>query len=245
MRFMNLTLGTCLAVMALAVGAADAAITYVDADPNSNTTEADGSALVTNGDNNGIDDIWRTRAFANPIAAPLILEANGATAGDADTEDTPRLRTTISGLNPGSSYSVYVYQHVSAFYRIAASLTNDPNSHLPVFLQADSTQVTDPMLANFTNVITNDSAYGTDSLYQVSLGTAVASGGGTIDVYVDNDTRQATQDARLDPGSVGAGNQWDFRTVYDGVGFELIPEPASLMLLLGGVALTTIVRRRD
>jgi hypothetical protein len=74
-------------------------------------------------------------------------------------------------------------------------------------------------------------------LWQANLGTAVADLSGEARVYVD--------DYVLSGGAPPNGPQHvNNRTWYDGVGYELIPEPSSaLMLVIAGIAI--IARRKN
>jgi len=220
-----LTIGL-LSILSCAV---QAQITYVDAVANGNTIQADGGAMVTNGDNNGIDDIWRARAFGN---GATIFEANGATSGDANTENTPRLKTTISGLSL-NTYNVFAYFWADgSSWRLGASLT-DEAGELPVFVgggvPAGTPMPTVALAGDFAAAPLLSE--GGRTLWQVSLGTA---SGTSIDVFIDNDV--------LADRSVGSS--WNYRTWYDGVGYSVVPEPTTVALVgLGALAL--LLRRKS
>ena len=237
----------CSLCLVLVAGVASAAqITYVDADFNDggNTTATDGSTLLgllVDGDTatSGGDGLWRLRTGLGGNGSSL-YEANGSYIGGSNTEDVPRALTTITGLTPGATYDIYGYfvaNHPDM--RIGLSLSDDVGQ-LAVYTQADAgvsgsgvTQVMDADLANFTNTVTNDNGFGTDAFYQVALGQAVASASGTIGVYADDDV---TVDRTNDGGSL--------RTVYEGVGYAIVPEPASFGLaLIAGMALLACRRR--
>jgi hypothetical protein len=65
-------------------------------------------------------------------------------------------------------------------------------------------------------------------MYGVNLGQETVIGGSAINFFIDQD------------GTTSGGTD---RTWYDGVGYEVVPEPSSMALLgLGGLAL--ILRRR-
>lgn len=207
-----------------------AQITYVDAVENGNTIQADGGAMVSNGDNNGIDDIWRARAFGN---GATIFEANGATSGDANTENTPRLKTTISGLSL-NTYNVFAYFWADgSAWRLGASLT-DEAGELPVFVgggvPAGTPMPTVALVGDFGNAPLVSE--GGRTLWQVSLGTVT---GTSIDVFIDNDV--------LVDRTAG-GSSWNYRTWYDGVGYSVVPEP-STVALVGLGTLAFLLRRRN
>jgi len=67
-------------------------------------------------------------------------------------------------------------------------------------------------------------------MYVAVLGTAVADTNGEIAVYIND---------------IDNVNTSRTRTWYDGVGFELVPEPASIFLALMGLAGPALIRRRD
>jgi len=74
-------------------------------------------------------------------------------------------------------------------------------------------------------------------LWQALLGTAVADAGGTAKVYVDNYV--------LSGGVPPTGTETvNNRTWYDGVGFELVPEPTALVMLLFGMPALMFGRKR-
>jgi len=89
--------------------------TYVDA-TTSNTTLDDGSPWTpVVGTPVAGDDEWTERVFGN---GDTIYESNGD-----GSEDAPEIRTTISGLTPGTSYPVRAYFWGSSQWRGRASLT--------------------------------------------------------------------------------------------------------------------------
>ena len=185
-----------------------AAITYVDASP-ANTTLADGSpytptATVINDDNQ-----WSLRTFGNN---GTVYTANDSSLSPG--EDAPMLRTSITGLEANMEYEISVYFWVAGSgvptgnqpWDIRAGLAPDAMNvirhNTPGALRLDTSGVT------FTNSVLVTEA--DRRLFQFILGTAVATGDGEIQVFVDDV-----------PGDV-------FRTWYDGVGFAPLapPEPA-------------------
>ncbi|GAA5495187.1 hypothetical protein Rhal01_01362 [Rubritalea halochordaticola] len=233
-------------------GLSQAAITYVDATINGNTTLADGSALIDGThyqSGTGGTNTWNDRAFAN--GGTII--SNSDTTGEGDA---PVLRTTISGLTAGESYEVYTYfwgiDGATTRGRTSLSSTTpmdgyntshfngssfDPMTALTRLVSGDSGLNPGPVSTAdgsgfenggyFTNsVLTEES---NRSMYQVSLGTAVADGSGNIHIYID------------DLENTSSVN----RTWYDGVGYELaaVPEPGT-SALLGMAGLGLILRRR-
>ncbi len=194
------------------------AITYVDATSGAsgNTFLAtDGSTFTPTTDRSGTDGLWCLRTLvANRGTA---FEAGGdlSTAGSAvngDSENAPRLATTINGLAPGAAYNLYAYFWSAGGaqdWRIRASLTNS-SGDLPLF--SNSSEPT-AVAADFVEAPLISEA--DRLLQQASLGTAVADGSGSIVVYVDDDPA----------ARAGIANGWNYRSWYDGVGYSLAIDP--------------------
>jgi len=206
-RRVFLLLSMVAALSLLCTSYASATITYVDATDGEagNTTLATGEVFTpvdvgTGG--SGADGLWRVRAFAN---SGTIYESGGSWEADLNTEDCPRLMTSVDV--PEGEYDVYVYFWAdSAQWRIQASLdnsegdlplylANDPNSEATV---ADGNDFAEPI-----PMLTEDNR----TLWQAYLGTTETT---TITVYTDDDPNHLT------------GNS---RTWYDGIGYEVAPEP--------------------
>jgi hypothetical protein len=64
--------------------------------------------------------------------------------------------------------------------------------------------------------------------YRIKIGTTTVTGG-SLDVFVDNRANTAAADER---------------SYYDGIGYELVPEPSSVALLLGAIPFA-LTRRRS
>ena len=91
---MNQTNLLVVSSLCLLATAASAQVVYVDADANTNTTNADGTPLVPVVGPIVNDDQWQLRPFAN---GGTIISSNDSGTG---SEDCPMLRTTITGLIP-------------------------------------------------------------------------------------------------------------------------------------------------
>ena len=215
----NTSIYTSLAILA-SVSLGHAAITYVDA-TEANTDLANGNSYSPTGTTINDDDQWSLRStFGNSGA---VYTANDSNSNPG--EDAPELRTTISGLNSGETYTLYAYFWVAGTtgngqwdiqagtesgnltvfdYNTATSL-GDGNAN-------DGTVMNTVEFTNGGGVMVEE---GNRDLYQASLGTFTADGSGNIYVYIDDN-----------PGN-------DDRTWYDGVGYELaaVPEPSSTALL--------------
>src|SRR4030042_677405 len=132
-------ISSCL-IFAMVVSTAAVAaekITYVDAtDGNTgNTKLASGGVFTPATENSGADNLWRLRTgFANPSGSGTIYESGGTFSDPpgVNTEDCPRVVTTVSGL-PEGTYKVYVYfWSDDGGWRIRAGL-NGKDGQLPLF----------------------------------------------------------------------------------------------------------------
>ena len=197
----------------------DCSINYVDANLN-NTTLANGDALVEGShfDVGVIDDNdrWNIRPFANE---GTVFSSNNF--GGGYPENAPRLRTTISGLDPGNTYEVFVYfwGAINENWSGRASLTDElgdlqgydtnhvaasvlmPMDWVTLHINPDGLNTQSPFEFDPTalSIETNR------SLYEVHLGQAVTDENGEINVYIDDVADVSFAD----------------RTWYDGVGYLL------------------------
>ena len=216
------------AALGLAVASAmiaHAQVIYVDAVPGVNTfpTSAFASSPAQ-------DNLWGLRAFGT---GNTIYESSGVASG---TEDSPEIYTILSGLTPGLPYHVWVN-----FYDVTANnIENWPiragfsSGNLTLFAYggdggAGLLNATPAALANTLSYV-NPPKFddgGNRNLLAGYLGQAVADAQGEIRVYVDDL-----------PSTIGANN----RTWYDGLSYELVPEPSALALGLVGLAALLLVR---
>lgn len=216
-----------LLALGLATQAFGASITYVDATSGvgGNTTLTNGATftpLPAQGPAN--DGLWDVRAFAN---SGTIFQ-NAAFGG---VDNSHRLLTTVSGLSSGT-YDVFAYFWVDVSdWRIQASLTDNPGGDLPLFTRTTpgvvqyapngaTTILSDnPSVNGGVNPFTTQVmvAEGNRALLQASLGQVTGTG---FSVFLDDDA------AMVD------GNQ---RTWYDGIGYSVVPEPATGTLVCLGL----------
>jgi hypothetical protein len=234
-NYMKFLGGFCAAAM-LSTASAQL-ITYVDATDGGNTFKAPSaggglpftvSPFGTQGPAN--DGLWDARAFGN--GATIFQNAS---AGAAQDINAVRLATSVSGLSLGT-YNVYVYfwSDNSPTWRIGTSLL-DSAGQLSLskpgdagvnqfYTGSDGTVLSTALALNpFTSGVMV--AEGNRRLYQVSLGTVTGTG---FTAYIEGDRNMTLQSER---------------TWYDGVGYSIVPEPAT-GVLLGFGALALIARRR-
>ncbi len=181
-----------------------AKIVYVDArvdEPNKpgNTSLATGKPLACTMDASGSDNLWRARAFGN---GQTIFESGGDYGMTVNTEDCPRLKTSVKV--PENRYNVYVYLWTDPSpWRIRASLENI-EKELPLYIGNDfSGNATAPDVNDFQSPAPMLSE-GNRTLRQLCLGTTALTE--MIEVYIDDDPNHLTQDNR---------------TWYDGIGYEI------------------------
>lgn len=224
-----------LALLLLGAGVAGASAQYLYLDATSgaagNTTLADGSLFnpPLNG-TTGADNDWEQRTVLG--SGGNVFESGGENV----TENAPELRTLITGLTPGASYSVYVnfWDPTSTVedWNIRAGFASNPGANT-LFSAADATEELTATAAILASTLTYSTA---PTIYLESgralltglLGTATANGAGEIAVFVDDL-----------PTSLNV-NQ---RTWYDGVSIAIVPEPSSLALAALGLAGLALRRR--
>jgi hypothetical protein len=247
-----LTLAICTAVACAPL--AHGAVTYVDATmANTNnaaggldSTWLDGNDGTTGGtvaDGAAVDDSkWR---FRGGFGSAGIFEATGTTA---TAEDAVMIVTTISGLSDGT-YNIYAFFRASSStgenYNIKASLSPTVGDS-DIFRQNDTRGLTLGTVGINSEELSFASGAAPSTanldarvlLYGI-IGQAVVSGGNSVNIYIDDLPAKGWVGAGT---GGGAGSESTVRTWYDGIGYELIPEPSAA--LLGGLGALALLRRR-
>lgn len=238
------TLLATLTVGLMAGTAAQGDIVYVDAvaGVGGNTFATGGELSDTSwwnaGGQTGTGDQWGTRTDdgINGGSAFQAEDANADFAGDF-----VELNTQLTGLADGT-YDIYAFFWESLGsannWTISAGLTSGnltsysavaPGQSVPgtntddVSRASDLTYTSDPSFIG-----KNGAGEIRRELFAANIGQATVSNGSTVDIYIDN--------------LIDGDDSLDRRTWYDGVGYEVVPEPSSLALLgLGGLL---VARRR-
>jgi len=238
-----------MVALALMVGPANAAVTYVDA-TLFNTDNAAGGADSTwadgdDGSTGGIigdgaafnDGLWRYRGG---FGGNGLWEATGSAS---QVENAVEIVTTASGLADGT-YNVFAFfTAVEApnanggeeEFPIRAGLSSNPGAN-QIFTQVVSPDTpgailgTDASTLTFANTFIPGTATDGRTNYAALIGQTVVSGG-SLSVYIDD---------------LNAVNDSDERTWYTGIGYEAaaIPEPTSFAMLALGTAGFVVRRRR-
>ena len=236
------------AIASLVASPLSAAVTYVDAEggPSGNTYETGGSLANTswfvNSDSaSELDDQWRFRSAVGRGVGGDVF--HGRTSG---TDQMPELTVEIGGL-PDGTYNLYVF-----FWDDDDSENNTSNidaglvSGSLVTYGGNSPTGVDNPLANGEAAVpaplastlsysgqdpTTASLFSDWNLHAAPVGQAIVSGGSTIQIYVDHSQP-------VD----GLSSTAQVRSLFDGVGYELVPEPSTT--LLGALGTLFLFRRR-
>ena len=266
---------TAVAVLATSISAAIAApITYVDATDGAagNTALAAGGVWTAAVDPaaTGTDNLWRKRSFGNGAS---VFETSGQGTPTDDAQRLVTTVSGLTSGQSYKLYAYFWSPNdVNQQWLLRAGLSNS-GGDLPswtrlnndgvnnaggvVGTDGDSIQIATDNLAPFPATGPADFANpasliaGTTTQagktvlvesnrfhWQASLGTAVANGSGQAQIYID--------DYVLSGGGPPAGTQTvNNRTWFDGVGYELVPEPTALgMLLLAQPFALLVIRKR-
>lgn len=207
-------ISSCLVFAVVAAASAAEKITYVDANDGNkgNTRLAAGGVFAPTTENSGSDFLWRLRTgLAN---SGTVYEAGGTFSDPptANTEDCPRLATTVSGL-PEGTYKVYVYfWSDGSNWRIRADLKGK-DAQLPLFYSGAVDGEAAPIGASAAAPAKAEDfkaapllSEGNRTLWQAYLGEVK---GTTITVFVDDDPAHKTHSCR---------------TWYDGIGYQAVTQ---------------------
>lgn len=159
----------------------------------------------------GADNNWEERTgFAS---GGNIFESGGETA-----ENAPEIRTTLTGLEPGAAYSIYVHfwdgSGSDPDWNIRAGFSSNPDAN-PLFANpGDAADIgaTPGVLASTLTYDVPPTVFveADRTMYAGLVGTAIANEAGEIAVYIDDL-----------PSSIGPNN----RTWYDGLSYWRVIDP--------------------
>ncbi len=221
-----------------------AAYTYVNADTSNTTLNGVTVILgdVTNGANvddetarSGTDGYWSYRSNSGYEGGDY-WEQDGTSSNGIDPEATDDLVTTITLSTPGTYDIVVVFTAFTSSRDVAAKIGSSPSSTIgdgDIYTASNSLRADQslaPKEIEFDPGTYDDSrsAHGAGYLGQVTTTTSNES----ISIYINGYSS--------DP----AGTNQNQRTQYDGVGYQLVPEPSTSLLGLLGTALFVFGRRR-
>lgn len=167
-----------------------AQLTYLDATSGAggNTTLSDGSLFEPplNG-TTGADNRWEQRtSFAS---GGTVYESGGEAA-----EDAPELRTTITGLTPGGSYTVYAHfwdgSGTGPNWTLRAGFTSDAGNHV-IFANPDAAATlgaVEAAPASSLDYATAPTVFteGDRTMFAGRVGTTTADASGEIQVFLDD-----------------------------------------------------------
>jgi hypothetical protein len=217
-----LAAGACLSL----AGRSHGALVYLDANKATNTGAA---AAFTAGTNDNADDnLWSRRTTFG-------VNGDIFQSGDGNGEDAPEIVTTIPGLIPLAAYRVYVHfwdgSGTAPDWNIRGGFAPGVNTLFANPADAADIGATAAVLASSLTYVTNPTPFteADRTQYAGLIGTASASGLGTLAVYI-NDL----------PSTIGVNN----RSWYDGVSYEMVPEPASVAMLMFAAPTLAALRRR-
>jgi hypothetical protein len=225
---------TIILTAALVAAPAYAAITYVDAvsgvGGNTRATglpQSNGTWLDTDA-GTALDNAWRPRAFGNGATLFQAIPVTNATP-----PPMPELTTTVNVANGIYHVHVFFWAQVttptqnwviSAGLESGSLTTYNASSKDPI-VGVSQVGVTNAGDLMFTNSVMVEETINRQ-MYGVNLGQVNVTDG-SFNVFVD----------MLIPGSGSTQRVW-----YDGVGFEVIPEPSTA--LLSGLGVGALLRRR-
>jgi hypothetical protein len=228
-----------LAALAIAAFPAHAAITYLDAEEGAsgNTFATGGSLADTSwvGPNSSSVNAtqWNKREGIGDSNGPAIFQ------GSSTTTPPPELTTTVTGLTAGT-YTIWAFfwdqiDSGTQNWVLSAGLTSGSLATYsapgePVVAGATTINVEYAGNLSFASSVNVDGFNDGNptllrQLFGINLGDTVVSGG-TVGVFIGNDILTG-----------GSNRAW-----YEGVGYELVPEPSSSALL--GLAALALCRRR-
>jgi hypothetical protein len=190
---------------------------YVDATA-SNTVRSTNAALgASTGATETVDQNWQFRTGGNFNGGSVLA------SGGAGAENSPAIKTTLTGMADGS-YNIYAYFWANSAQDWRVQVGLDANNMMLV--RDNGAQAAEA--AEFDSTVQLTDSTDSAQLYRYFVGEVTVLNGSSVTVFIDDFSAAATT-----------------RTWYDGLGYSLAPEPtvASLLLVLG--ALSTRRRARS
>lgn len=235
MKSMRKMLVAVCAAGCVLMGSAVGAITYVDAEPGNTTLNGDplnldaGTANYSLDYSNVTDGLWGWRTNRTDVnGAGIWVTDGGEGPGEFDREMTAALKVDVTLADAGvyDLYAVIMNNGSGGGRWDVAARIGDVGEFAQ--FNRDSEEMTQALAADFEGTV--KVAGGGDMTMKVLIGQYTTTAAGeTVSIYVNG----------LD--SWGAAGL-DQRTRFDGVGYAMVPEPASMVLLSVGAFLG--LRRR-
>ena len=212
------------------MGSALAGITYVDAELGNTTLS--GEALVE-GVNystaySALEGLWGWRTNRTDVNGDGIwVTDGGAVVGDSEATVALKINITLSDAGVYDLYTVIMNNSSGGGSWDVATRIGDTGDFTN--FNRDSEVMTQALASDFEGTVTVSG--GGDMTMKVLIGQYTATAANeTISIYING----------LDSWNDGLSR--DQRTRFDGVGYQMVPEPATLILLSAGAFLG--MRRR-
>lgn len=207
--------------------------TYQDAThgPGGNTTYSDGTTFVPTSNPD-----WQLRGLGNPGDGSLGNNGQVYQGGSDDPGTAKELKTRITGLTPGESYTVYVnyWDATGSTWRIDAGATSGDLALFdsPRQFVFGSTDGIDPETLDYVSPPLV--AEGNRRLWGGNLGELIADANGVIEVFID-DTGTSDGDDRTwyDGVSISSGRVYSGQTTMAISGDFLLESGSTLRLDVG------------
>lgn len=145
-----------------------------------NTTFADGTTLQPDGDN-ARSSKWALRPYGN--VAVLSSLGTGSTTPPTSTKE---LATTVTGLKPGTQYTVKVlfWSSTASFWGLRAGLNYAHETHTNAWFNNTTNGVFQAYWLPWKTVMPTNFSESGRTLYAAPLGTGIADANGQLKVFV-------------------------------------------------------------